>query len=152
MDVFACICFSGCFHAILILSFHPAICIFIPASDTFVVLSSSTYTPLAPGLNLPPSKQRFVLGYCLTCFAKVFIFCNADIKLFSSMFPEAGWLRQHWGRLLGEARLPSLTPPEIWKESQRVQNSRPGDKDKGETEVLHQQQALHLLAASWDSI
>lgn len=147
MDVFACICGSGCFHVILI---HPAISIFIPTSNTFVVLSSSTSPPLGPGLNLPPSKQGFVFGYCLTCFAKVFIFCNADIKLFSSMFPEAGWLRQHGGRLLGEACLPSLTPPEIWKESQRVQNIRPGEEDKGETKVLQQQQALRLPAASWD--
>lgn len=42
----------------------------------------------------PPLKWRFVLGYCLTCFAKVFIFCNADTKLQFNVSP---------GSLLAEA-------------------------------------------------
>lgn len=59
-----------------------------------VLVFSYAYTPLGPALSSPPLKWRFVLGYCLTCFAKVFIFCNADTKLQFNVSP---------GSLLAEA-------------------------------------------------
>lgn len=96
----------------------------------------SAYTPFGPALSLLPLKQRFVLGYCLTCFAKVFIFCNADTKLLSLMFPQAVcWLRQCVGRFLGEVCSPFLTAPEIWRESRGVQKTGPGGVRRGEKQT-----------------
>lgn len=84
--VFACICGSGCFCVILILSFHFTVLPVHLGLRVFVwglFVFTFDYTPLGPALSSPSLKQRFVLGYCLTCFAKVFIFCNADTKILS---------------------------------------------------------------------
>lgn len=72
--------------------------VFVPSFFLLLVLCAlfffSAYTPFGPALSSPPLKWRFALGFCLTCFAKVFIFCNADTKLQFNVSP---------GSLLAEA-------------------------------------------------
>lgn len=72
----------------------------------------------------------------LDLLCKVFIFCNADTKLLSLMFPQAVcWLKQRVGRFLGEVSLPSLTPPEVWREHQGVQKIGSGGVWRGEKQL-----------------
>lgn len=98
--------------ALIVVSFHSmnlfvvevtfvlsCLSVFMPSFFLLPVLCAlffffSAYTPFGPALSLPLLKWRFALGYCLTCFAKVFIFCNADTKLQFNVSP---------GSLLAEA-------------------------------------------------